>query len=88
MIQRVVDGLEPNFSVLDEVLKFGDKVCVPQDDDLRTQILIKVYYALYTTHLESVKIYQNLKRSFQWSNMKKVVADFVSRCMRLSSCFF
>lgn len=57
MIQQVIERLEQDFRVLDEVLKFRDKACVPQDDDLRSQILIEAYNALYLTHPKSVKMY-------------------------------
>lgn len=57
MIQRVTNRLQLDFKVLDEVLRFKDKVCILQDDELRTQILTEAYSALYTVYPKSVKIY-------------------------------
>lgn len=38
---KVSRGFELDFQVFNRVLKFRDRVCVPQNDDLRTQICQK-----------------------------------------------
>lgn len=63
--------------MIDDVLRFCNHVCVPSDDDLSHKILTEVYSSLYTTHLKSVKMYQDLKKSFWWSSMKKDIANFL-----------
>lgn len=63
------------------VLKFSDHVYVPQDDDLRSQILTKMHNAFYIAHPENVKIYQDLGKTYWWVEMKMAMAEFVSKYM-------
>lgn len=57
MRQKVVKSNETEYSIVDDVLRFYDGVCVPIDDDLRHKILTEAYSSLYTVYLRSVKMY-------------------------------
>lgn len=81
MEQKIVEGSEVEFVMIDDVLRFHNQVFVPSDDELRRKILTKAYSSLYTTHPKSVKIYQNLGRSFWWFGMKMDVTDFIAKCL-------
>ncbi|XP_044502571.1 uncharacterized protein LOC123223472 [Mangifera indica] len=87
MLSHVATSLELQRDVFREQIEMvtgllaRDRVCVPQDDDLRTRILMEVHSTLYTAHPKSMKMYQDLRRIDWWSGMKKVVVDFVSKCM-------
>ena len=46
------------------VFLFGSQLCVPKVDDLRKQFMIETYATPYALHLGSMKMYQELKKSF------------------------
>ena len=67
--------------MIDEVLKFRKKVCIPQDLELRKKILSEAHDTLYTAHPGGVKMYQDLKKTYWWIGMKKDIGDYVAKCL-------
>ncbi|GKU98441.1 hypothetical protein SLEP1_g11449 [Rubroshorea leprosula] len=65
----------------DEILWFGDKLCVPRDHALRREIMGDAHYTSYTIHPGSTKMYRDLRGTFWWRNMKREIARFVSQCL-------
>ena len=63
------------------MLVIGNKVCVPKEGELRKQIMIEAYTALYTIHPENTKMYWDLKSFYWWPTMKKDVAEYVAKCL-------
>ena len=63
------------------VLRYRDKLCVPNVQVLRRSILEEAHHATYTVHLRINKMYQDLKHIYWWEGIKKDVAKFVSRCL-------
>ena len=69
------------FKLDDEgMLRFGSRICIPDDSDLKTLILSEAHDSGYTIHPGEVKMYQNLKRYFWWPNMKRDVTKYVEKC--------
>lgn len=64
MKQRFVEGTRAEFMVIDDVLRFHNRVCVPINDDLSHKILTKAYNSFYTIYRKIVKIYKDLRMSF------------------------
>ncbi|XP_075107015.1 uncharacterized protein LOC142179997 [Nicotiana tabacum] len=62
----------------DGVLRMGDMLCVADVDGLRHAILEEAHNSKYTIHLESTKMFHDLKRFYWWEGMKKDVANFIS----------
>ena len=60
---------------------FKDRVCVPDDNDLRKAILEEAHSESFVIHPGSTKMYQDLKMLFWWSGMKRDVSEFVSKCL-------
>ena len=54
---------------------------VPQLKDLREDILKEFHCSHFAVHLGGTKMYQDLRRQYYWSGMKKHLADFVRRCL-------
>ena len=50
---------------------------VPQLTDLREEILREFHCSRFVVHLGSTKMYQDLRRQYYWSGMKRHVGDFV-----------
>ena len=65
----------------DGFLYYRDRVCVPNDDELKKSILEKAHSGSFAMHPGSTKIYQDLKTSYWWSRMKRDVSKFVTNCM-------
>ncbi|XP_074299739.1 uncharacterized protein LOC141630895 [Silene latifolia] len=77
-------GAEPysKFSIhSDGSLRFGQRWCVPANKELKKKILTEAHATPYSVHPGGDKLYKDLKKTFWWPNIKKEVAEFVSRCL-------
>ena len=62
MIAKVKSGKSNGFIIDNEgVLRFGDRLCVPNIRDLRKTILEEAHNSKYSMHLGATKMYQDLK---------------------------
>ena len=68
----------PDFRIMDGILYYRDRLCVPNIKYLRNDIMTKAHNSKYSMHPGSTKMYQNLKGRFWWNNMKREIAAFVS----------
>lgn len=59
---------------------FHNRLCVPDDEEIRKEILIEAHSTPYTIHPGSTKMYRDLKGVFWWNNMKRDIAKIVSEC--------
>ncbi|GAU51456.1 hypothetical protein TSUD_413530 [Trifolium subterraneum] len=74
---------KPEFTVADDgVIQFGNRICVPNDADLKRSILEEAHKSGFSIHPGSTKMYHDLKKSYWWPNMKTEIAEFVSRCIK------
>ena len=79
---HIGNGKEIEFTVNEDgVLYYKDRVCVPDDNDLRKVILEEAHSGSFSIHLGSTKMYQDLKMSFWWSGMKIDISEFVTKCL-------
>ncbi|KAL0544922.1 hypothetical protein IC582_020052 [Cucumis melo] len=60
---------------------FERRLCVPSDSVVKTELLSEAHSSPFSMHPGSTKIYQDLKRVYWWRNMKREVAEFVSKCL-------
>ena len=82
IVSQIRNGKEIAFTVNEDgVLYYKDRVCVPDDNDLRKAILEEAYSGSFTIHPGSTKMYQDLKMSFWWSGMKRDISEFVTKCL-------
>ncbi|KAL0556362.1 hypothetical protein IC582_004875 [Cucumis melo] len=81
--RRMVEtGQGENFSISsDDGLMFEGRLCVPEDSAVKTELLTEAHSSPFTMHPGSTKMYQDLRSVYWWRNMKREVADFVSRCL-------
>ena len=63
------------------MMYYRDRVCVPNDDELKKSILEEAHSGSFAMHPDSIKVYQNLKTSYWWFGIKRDVSEFVTRCM-------
>ncbi|KAA0042391.1 ty3-gypsy retrotransposon protein [Cucumis melo var. makuwa] len=81
--RRLVEtGQGEDFSIFsDDGLTFEGHLCVSEDSAVKTELLTEAHSSPFTMHPGSTKMYQNLRSVYWWRNMKREVADFVSRCL-------
>ncbi|KAJ8764933.1 hypothetical protein K2173_010398 [Erythroxylum novogranatense] len=81
LMDRVRSGLTSEFELRDGTLWMGQRLCVPDVDELRREILEEAHVAAYAMHPGVTKMYNTLKLNFWWPGMKRQVTKFVSRCL-------
>jgi hypothetical protein len=62
------------------VLWFNNRIVVPKNHQLRKQILDEAHLSKFSIHPGSTKMYQDLRRNFWWTRMKREIAKYVSEC--------
>ena len=65
----------------DGYLRNKNRICVPENIELKEEILNEYHRSKYSIHPGSTKMYQNLKRNLWWKGMKSDVARHVAKCM-------
>ena len=65
----------------DGSLRYKGRVVVPQLTYLREEILKEFHCSRFAVHPGGTKMYQDLRRQYYWSGMKRHVRDFVRRCL-------
>ncbi|KAK8649525.1 hypothetical protein V6N13_130253 [Hibiscus sabdariffa] len=79
-LQKVVANLEAKhnfeFSIKpDGLLYFKNRMCVPNDEGLRKEMLDEAHQSSFSIHPRSVKMYKDLKPLYWWPGMKTAIAD-------------
>ena len=82
MISQIGNGRETEFTKNEDgVLYYKDRVCVPNDSELKKSILEEAHNGSFSMHPGSTKMDQDLKVSYWWSGMKRDVLEFVTKCL-------
>ena len=61
-------------------IRKGKRICVPQDVELREEILREAYSGRFSIHPRANKMYQDLKTHYWWKGMKRGIAEHVAKC--------
>src|SRR3954466_597475 len=78
---KVSLGKASEFVVDDKgILWYGDRLCVPNIEDLKQQILTEAHTAPYSIHPGGTKMYKDIQERFWWHGMKRDIATFISCC--------
>jgi hypothetical protein len=56
------------------------RIVIPQDPDIKKEILDEAHLSKFTIHPSSTKMYRDLRENFWCSNMKGEIAEYVSGC--------
>ncbi len=73
------EGENPEFRFNGKkVLRYGSRLCVPDDIGLKGDIMREAYNARYSIHHGATKMYQALKKVYWWPSIKKETVQFVS----------
>ena len=80
--EDVLAGKAKDFSISDNgMLLFKARVCVPDINELKKEILEEAHTTPYSLHPGTTKMYQDLKPYFWWYGMKRDVVDYVTKCL-------
>jgi len=77
----VEEGSNQDFFPKDGVLWFRNRLCVPNDPELKKELLKKSHDSALSTHPGSTKMYQDLKLHYWLVGIKKDIADYVACCL-------
>jgi hypothetical protein len=64
---------------VDGVLWFKDRLVVPKDFELHCNIMDEAHCSRYSIHPGTNKMYQDLKKNFWWTRMKREIGKYVSK---------
>jgi hypothetical protein len=64
----------------DGVLWFKDHLVVLKDFELHRKIMDEAHCSRYSIHPGTNKMYQDLKKKFWWTRIKREIASYVSEC--------
>ncbi|PKA63075.1 hypothetical protein AXF42_Ash007871 [Apostasia shenzhenica] len=81
LMQKLQQGWTSDFKLDNGVLKFKNRMCIPNVDDIRQLLLREAHYSKFSVHPGGNKMYQGLKQMVWWPGLKKDVAEFVSKCL-------
>ena len=65
----------------DGVLRFENRLCVPNDFALKKEIMEEAHRTQYSMHPGSTKMYRDIRETYWWNNMKREIAQFVEQCL-------
>ncbi|KAK5785212.1 hypothetical protein PVK06_039771 [Gossypium arboreum] len=65
----------------DGCVMFKNRICVPKNDELIQKILHEAHNGCLAVHPGSTKMYNDLKKMYWWSGMKRDISEFVSKCL-------
>ena len=81
-VQLFLREKDKEFKVsMDRILYFKGRICVPNFEFLKKQILSEAHETPYSIHLRASKMYKDLEQNYWWPNMKNEIAEFVSKCL-------
>ncbi|KAL0448540.1 UNVERIFIED_CONTAM: Transposon Tf2-11 polyprotein, partial [Sesamum latifolium] len=79
---KVQEGKNDQFVIQNDGTLMNEKrMCVPNIEELRTEIMHEAHYAPYAMHPGSTKMYRDLRPYYWWPTMRKDVAEFVAKCL-------
>ena len=62
-------------------LFFQNRLCMPDDKELKKKLLFEDHNTVFTMHPEGNKMYQDLKQHYWWKGMKQDVTKYMSECL-------
>jgi hypothetical protein len=65
---------------VDGVLRFKNHIVVRKDFELCRKIMDEAHFSRYSIHSEMNKMYQDLKKNFWWTRMKREITKYVAKC--------
>ncbi|RVW67380.1 Transposon Ty3-G Gag-Pol polyprotein [Vitis vinifera] len=75
VMEEVKRGSKLDFVLSDdEILRFGTRLCVPNDEDLRRELLEEAHCSKFAIHPGGTKMYKDLRQNYWWSGSLQPLA--------------
>ena len=79
LTEQVKKGEKKDFVLSDDgILRCGTRLCVPNDAELRKELLTEAHGSRMTVHPGGTKMYRDLRQHFWWPGMKRDIARHVA----------
>ena len=79
---EVIQGRKLEFNICgDGTLRFGDRLCVLDDKELKKALMIEAHCTPYSVHPRSTKMFRDLIDLYWWTSMRRDIAHFVEHCL-------
>ena len=65
----------------DGTIYFKERICVPDFEFLKDQIMSEAHKTPYSVHPGASKMYKDLRENYWWPYMKNEMAKYVSKCL-------
>ena len=79
---EIEKGKKAEFQIRDDgMIVKGQRMCVPENGELKRDIMEEAHSSAYAMHPGSTKMYKTLKEHYWWNGMKKEIASFVYKCL-------
>ena len=75
--ERLING----FHIQDNLLYYRQRLCIPNNKDLKNNILSEAHDIPIAGHAGYIKTYALMHQSFYWPGMKRDVLQYVARCL-------
>ncbi|XP_058092491.1 uncharacterized protein LOC131238925 [Magnolia sinica] len=62
-------------------LQYQGRVCISNEAKIRKGVMVEAHHSKLAIYPGSTKMYNDVKRQYWWSNMKRDIAEFVAKCM-------
>ena len=80
LMDSVLVKMNESFSLGDDgILRYLDRLCVPDVDYLRSRIIEEAHGSRYSIHPGSTKMHHDHKQIYWWDGMKKDIAEYVAK---------
>ncbi|KAL6313607.1 hypothetical protein AAG906_006976 [Vitis piasezkii] len=77
LMEEVKRGSKSDFVLSDDgILRFGTRLCVPNNGDIRRELLEEAHCSKFAIHPGRTKMYKDLKQNYWWLGMKRDITRF------------
>ncbi|KAK8930623.1 hypothetical protein KSP39_PZI016616 [Platanthera zijinensis] len=78
--EKVRKGETGEFTLQNGLLLMNERLCVPNVNSIRRDILYEAHNTPYSIHPGRTKMYHDLKEDFWWPGMKKDIITYIASC--------
>ena len=75
------EGKNKVFFIQNEVLWYGNRLCVPNITTLKKELLQEAHNSTLVVYPGSMKMYHDLETHYWWNGMKGDITEYLARCL-------
>ena len=82
MVQLVKNGDKTNYSIKRyRGLYYKNILCVSNVQEMKKKLMYESHDTIFTMHHGGNKMYHDMKQYYWWREMKRDIAEYVSKCL-------